>query len=72
MNATRPTAVSPDVRSSPSNISSSDTSLSTRLLGAATAFALGAFFVWGAGFAGAETLHDTAHDARHAMGLPCH
>ncbi|MBB3999668.1 CbtB domain-containing protein [Aureimonas pseudogalii] len=67
MNATRPTAVSPDALSSPS-----DTSLSTRLLGAATAFALGAFFVWGAGFAGAETLHDTAHDARHAMGLPCH
>jgi len=70
MNATRPTAVSQDVRSSPSV--STETSLSTRFLGAATAFALGAFFVWGAGFAGAETLHDTAHDARHAMGLPCH
>lgn len=70
MTATRRTAVSPDVRSSPSV--SSETALSTRLLGAASAFALGVFFVWGAGFAGAQTLHDTAHDARHAMGLPCH
>ena len=24
------------------------------------------------GFAAADALHDTAHDARHAMGLPCH
>lgn len=39
---------------------------------AAFALALGAFLVWGAGFASADALHDTAHDARHAMGLPCH
>lgn len=24
------------------------------------------------GFAGAETLHEAAHDARHAAGFPCH
>ena len=36
------------------------------------ALVLGAFFVWGAGFAHAQTLHDTAHDMRHAFGFPCH
>ncbi|KQQ80640.1 CbtB-domain containing protein [Aureimonas sp. Leaf324] len=46
--------------------------LSARLPAAVLAFAAGAFLLWGAGFAGADALHDTAHDARHAMGLPCH
>ena len=44
----------------------------SRFAAAALALVLGAFFVWGAGFASADALHDTAHDARHAMGLPCH
>ena len=47
-------------------------SSSARLPAALLAFAMGAFLLWGAGFAGADALHDTAHDARHAMGLPCH
>jgi cobalt transporter subunit CbtB len=33
---------------------------------------LGLFVVWGAGFAGAEMVHNAAHDARHANGFPCH
>jgi cobalt transporter subunit CbtB len=32
----------------------------------------GAVFVYGIGFAGAEVLHNAAHDARHANNFPCH
>ena len=55
-----------------SSASALSTPLSVRLPAALLAFAAGAFLLWGAGFAGADALHDTAHDARHAMGLPCH
>ncbi|MBO0663547.1 CbtB-domain containing protein [Jiella sp. CQZ9-1] len=44
----------------------------TRIAGGLLALALGAFFIWGAGFAHAAALHDTAHDVRHAFGFPCH
>ena len=47
-------------------------SLGTRALTALAALALAVPLLWGAGFASADALHDTAHDARHAMGLPCH
>ncbi len=33
---------------------------------------LGAFFIFVAGIAQSETLHDAAHDVRHATGFPCH
>lgn len=33
---------------------------------------LGVFVVWGAGFAQSETLHNAAHDSRHAIAFPCH
>lgn len=33
---------------------------------------LGAFFVYGVGFAGPELIHNAAHDGRHAMSFPCH
>ncbi|GKX34768.1 MAG: cobalt transporter [Rhizobiaceae bacterium MnEN-MB40S] len=39
---------------------------------AVTALIVGAFFIFGAGFANSAVLHDTAHDARHAYGFPCH
>jgi cobalt transporter subunit CbtB len=29
-------------------------------------------FVYGIGFAGADILHNAAHDARHANNFPCH
>lgn len=32
----------------------------------------GLVFVYGIGFAGAEVLHNAAHDTRHANAFPCH
>jgi cobalt transporter subunit CbtB len=32
----------------------------------------GGVFVYGIGFAGADVLHNAAHDARHANNFPCH
>ena len=32
----------------------------------------GAVFVYGIGFAGADVLHNAAHEARHANNFPCH
>jgi cobalt transporter subunit CbtB len=46
--------------------------VSERLVAGFAALFLGAFFVWGAGFASSATLHDAAHDTRHAYGFPCH
>ncbi len=43
-----------------------------RITVAVTALILGAFFIFGAGLANSAVLHDTAHDARHAYGFPCH
>ena len=36
------------------------------------ALIFGVVLVVGAGFAGPQVLHNAAHDARHAMGFPCH
>ena len=47
-------------------------SSSTRLLAGLSAMILGLVLLWGAGFASAQTLHDTAHDVRHGFGFPCH
>ena len=33
---------------------------------------LGAFLVWGVGFAQNDLLHNAAHDTRHSNGFPCH
>ena len=32
----------------------------------------GAVFIYGVGFAGANVLHNAAHDARHSNNFPCH
>ncbi len=54
-------------------ISSASTVLiSERAKAAVAALLLGAFFVWGAGLANAQVLHDAAHDTRHSYGFPCH
>jgi len=42
------------------------------LAAGALALVFGVVLVAGAGFAGPEALHNAAHDARHAMGFPCH
>ena len=36
------------------------------------ALLLGAFFLYGAGFAQPNALHSAAHDSRHAFAFPCH
>ncbi len=33
---------------------------------------LGATLLFVAGFANSQTMHDAAHDTRHAAGFPCH
>ncbi|WP_075214826.1 CbtB domain-containing protein [Mongoliimonas terrestris] len=38
----------------------------------AVAFSVGAALVFFTGFAGADVLHNAAHDWRHAMSFPCH
>jgi len=47
-------------------------SLSQRAAPALIALLLGTFLLLGVGFAGAETIHNAAHDARHAFSFPCH
>jgi cobalt transporter subunit CbtB len=44
----------------------------SRLPFAAAVFLLGTAFVFIAGFAQPELLHNAAHDIRHAMSFPCH
>ncbi|MDJ0950764.1 MAG: CbtB domain-containing protein [Alphaproteobacteria bacterium] len=44
----------------------------TAALPAVLAILLGAFLVFGAGFAQSDTLHNAAHDSRHAFAFPCH
>jgi len=33
---------------------------------------LGTFLLLGVGFLHSETLHNAAHDTRHAFSFPCH
>ncbi|MDP6173693.1 MAG: CbtB-domain containing protein [Rhodospirillales bacterium] len=47
-------------------------SMSQRLTAAAMAGFLGLFLLIGVGFANPSMVHNAAHDARHANGLPCH
>jgi len=44
----------------------------TSKLPAVLALVFGVFVVMGAGFAHSNTIHNAAHDARHAFGFPCH
>jgi cobalt transporter subunit CbtB len=45
----------------------------TRTAGAALVAALlGLFILYGVGFANPATLHNAAHDTRHAFAFPCH
>ncbi len=39
---------------------------------AVVALLLGAFIVYGVGFAQPSLLHNAAHDTRHATAFPCH
>jgi cobalt transporter subunit CbtB len=42
------------------------------LKAAFVALVLGLGLVYGAGFANSESVHDAAHDSRHALSFPCH
>jgi cobalt transporter subunit CbtB len=53
-------------------IVSTSVGISVRMKAALMALFLGAFFVWGAGLANSDVLHDVAHDTRHSYGFPCH
>lgn len=43
-----------------------------RVMPAVFALLFGAFIVLGVGFAQSATIHDAAHDGRHALAFPCH
>jgi cobalt transporter subunit CbtB len=47
-------------------------SLSQRLLAAALLAMIGLTLVGTIGFASDMRIHNGAHDARHALGFPCH
>jgi cobalt transporter subunit CbtB len=55
-----------------SEVLSGSKSVSERMIAGVAAVFLGAFFIWGAGLANSQTLHDAAHDTRHSYGFPCH
>lgn len=45
---------------------------SSRMIAALVAGLLGAFLVFGVGFAQSNVLHNAAHDVRHTIAVPCH
>jgi cobalt transporter subunit CbtB len=47
-------------------------SLQQRIAATLAAALLGSFLVYGVGFAHSDTLHNAAHDGRHAFAFPCH
>jgi len=47
-------------------------SLQQRIAATLAAALLGSFLVYGVGFAHSDTLHNAAHDGRHAFSFPCH
>lgn len=42
------------------------------LIPALAAILFGVFIVLGIGFAHSNTIHNAAHDSRHALAFPCH
>ncbi|HET7404190.1 MAG TPA: CbtB domain-containing protein [Usitatibacter sp.] len=55
------------VPATPESVDSAEGSIA-----AIAAALIGALLIYLAGFASMEALHNGAHDARHAAGLPCH
>ena len=50
----------------------SHSAAAARVLPAVLALVFGVFLVYGTGFAHPMTIHNAAHDARHAFAFPCH
>ena len=42
------------------------------VMSAVLAFSIGLFLIFGAAVPGSSTLHNVAHDGRHAFTVPCH
>ncbi len=42
------------------------------LKAAIIAFFLGSVLIYGIGFTDMDSVHDAAHDSRHALSFPCH
>lgn len=55
-----------------SQTTSLNLSLSQRLIAGALSLFLGLTILGGIGFANDMTVHNGAHDSRHAIGFPCH
>ncbi len=49
-----------------------ETTALTRVGPALLALLFGSFLILGVGFANSATIHDAAHDGRHALAFPCH
>lgn len=47
-------------------------SVSQRLVAGVLALFIGLVLIGGVGFASDMNIHNGAHDARHALGFPCH
>ena len=45
---------------------------SSVVMSAVLAFSIGLFLVFGAALTNSSTLHNAAHDGRHAFTVPCH
>ncbi|MEQ8505674.1 MAG: CbtB domain-containing protein [Rhodospirillales bacterium] len=43
-----------------------------RAVPATLALLFGVFLIFGTGFANSNTVHNAAHDTRHAFSFPCH
>lgn len=48
------------------------TAAAYRIAPAMLALLVGGFLILGVGFAQPSTLHNAAHDGRHALAFPCH
>ena len=48
------------------------TDAASRIAPAVLALLFGGFLILGVGFAQPSTLHNAAHDGRHALAFPCH
>ena len=59
------------MNSSPAS-STLSSGIAVRALPALGAIVFGLFLFLGAGFASPSVLHNSTHDTRHALGLPCH
>ena len=55
------------VPAAPESVASAEGSIAAIL-----AALMGALLIYLAGFSSMDALHNGAHDARHAAGLPCH